>query len=393
MIRNESSILDFGSGKITVLVGERGVNGSISLLGTGESTYGGFTDGEWLEPEKLSEVVAYALNNAETNSRSKINSLFIGVPGEFTVAVTEEANLNFAKKRRVLPDDIRELFDIGREKYENKPDYEVINQGAIWFQTDDKRRTASPEDLLTTRLTARLSYILCERRFTDFVRKIMADAGVTDIEFVSAPLAEALYLFPPETRDQSAVLLDVGFITSTLTFSQGDGVVNMKSFSVGGGHITGDLSLVLGISFADAESLKRKVILSLEVTEDDKYEIIVNGEPKTFPAKEVNEIVDARVQYIAGIVGKCLAAEDNNGFPRYAPVHLTGGGLAYLKGGKELLAKGINRGVELLSPKQAMLNRPYMSAPLSVLEMAINEAVIPQKESLLSRIIRKMKRQ
>ncbi|GHV00631.1 cell division protein FtsA [Clostridia bacterium] len=392
MIRNESSILDFGSGKITVLVGERGVNRSINLLGTGEAHYGGFADGEWLEPEKLADAVSYAINNAETNSRTKIGRLFVGVPGEFTVAVAEDANLNFTKKRRVLPSDVRELFDIGREKYEDRPDYEVINQGAVWFQTDDNRRVAAPEGLLTAKLSARLSYTLCEYRFVEFVKKILADAGITDIEFVSAPLAEALYLFPPETRDQSVVLLDIGYISSTLAFAQGDGVVNMKSFSVGGGHITGDLSQVLNIRFNDAENLKRKVILSLDVSEDDKYEIVIGEEVKAFPAKQINEIVEARVQYIADLAAKCLNAEDNNGFPKYAPVQLTGGGLAYLKGGKELLAKHMNRGVELAVPKQAMLNRPYMSAALGVLDMAINETGEPVKQSLLVKLLNKIKK-
>ncbi|MDR1093753.1 MAG: hypothetical protein LBL66_06360 [Clostridiales bacterium] len=391
MIRNESSILDFGSGKLTVLVGERGVNRSINLLGSGEAHYGGFADGEWFEPEKLADAVSYAINNAETNSRTKIGRLFVGVPGEFTTAVCEDANVNFAKKRRVLPSDVRELFDIGREKYEGKPDYEVINQGAVWFQTDDSRRMATPDGLLTGKLSARLAYILCECRFIESVRKILAQAGIEEAEFVSSPLAEALYLFPPEARDQSVVLLDVGYITGTLSFVQGDGMINMKSFSVGGGHIAGDLSQILGIPFADAENLKRKVILSLDVSEDDKYEILMNGEPRAFPAKQVNEIVEARVQYIGEIVGKCLATEDNSGFPRYAPLHLTGGGLAYLKGGKEQLAKQLNRGVELTAPKQAMLNRPYMSAPLGVLDMAINETGSPPRQSLLARLLDRVK--
>jgi cell division protein FtsA len=279
-----------------------------------------------------------------------------------------------------------------REKYEDKPDYEVINQGAVWFQTDDNRRAAIPDGLLTTKLSARVAYILCEYRFIEFVRKILARSGIEDVEFVSAPLAEALYLFPPETRDQSVVLLDIGYRSSTLACSQGDGIVTMKSFSIGGGHITGDLSQVLGLAFADAENLKRKVILSLDVTDEDKYEILVKDEPKAFSAKQVNEITEARIQHIADIVAKCLSAEDNNGFPKYAPVQLTGGGLAYVKGGKELLAKYLNRAVELAVPKQAMLNRPYMSAPLGVLDMAINETGVPLRRSLLTRLLDKIKK-
>jgi cell division protein FtsA len=390
-LRQESSILDFGSGKLTVLVGARGVNGSINLLGTGEAQYGGFMNGEFLEPEKLKEAIAYAINNAETTSRIRIKQLFVGMPGEFTAAVVNDANLNFAKKRRVCTGDVDELFAIGRENIEGDNVYEIINQGAVYFQTDDDRQTVTPEGLTTGKLSARLSYVLGERRFIELVRRILTELDIKDTEFVSGTLAEALYLFTPEQRDRCALLLDVGYITSTLALARGDGLVNLQSFSLGGAHITGDLMTVLEMAeFGDAERLKRKIILSLDVTDEDVYEITVKDARATFPAAKVNEIASDRIKMIADVVNRCLLLKESD-YPKYIPLHLTGGGLAYIKGGKELLAKLINKPVELVTSNQPMLNRPYLSSPLGVLNMAINQTPEPVRVSLLGRIVRKIR--
>lgn len=40
------AVLDFGSGKITVFIGERGVNNTINIIGMGEANYAGFFEGD-----------------------------------------------------------------------------------------------------------------------------------------------------------------------------------------------------------------------------------------------------------------------------------------------------------------------------------------------------------
>ena len=44
---HETAILDFGSSKITVLIGERGVNDTINVKGFGASKYAGFGNGDY----------------------------------------------------------------------------------------------------------------------------------------------------------------------------------------------------------------------------------------------------------------------------------------------------------------------------------------------------------
>ena len=55
----EVAVIDFGSSKIVVFVGKKTPDGFL-IVARGESKYAGFYDGEWLEPERLSDAVSYA---------------------------------------------------------------------------------------------------------------------------------------------------------------------------------------------------------------------------------------------------------------------------------------------------------------------------------------------
>ena len=46
-----------------------------------------------------------------------------------------------------------------------------------------------------------------------------------------------MYLLAPEKRDEYAVLLDFGYISSTYSVACGNGVVYSESFSLGTGHL------------------------------------------------------------------------------------------------------------------------------------------------------------
>lgn len=102
----DTAILDFGSSKITVLIGERGVNGTVCVKGMGVCDYAGFSEGEWLDPEHIAHAVGRAVSSAEANSGVKIEHLYVGVPGEFTSVVCKEVGIVLNKRRKIKDDDV-----------------------------------------------------------------------------------------------------------------------------------------------------------------------------------------------------------------------------------------------------------------------------------------------
>ena len=223
--------------------------------------------------------------------------------------------------------------------------------------------------MTSNKLGGHISYVLAENRFIHFVGKILEELGIESIEFVSSVLAEELLLFDDITRDQYVVLIDVGYITTSVAVGRGDGLLGLYNFSLGGGHITGDLAMAFGISFSQAESLKRKVVLSLNASDADVYEITDRDSRIPFPAKTVNEIVMERIKLIASTIEKCLSKCEYD-YPDYIPYHLTGGGLSYLKGARDYLSKRLNKPVEIVSPS---FSRPHMSSGIGLMDMLLDQ--------------------
>lgn len=379
---HETAILDFGSSKITVLIGERGVNDTINVKGFGASKYAGFGNGEWVKPEELGEAINKAITAAESNSGIKITHLYVGVPGEFTAVDCREVNVALPKRRKINDNDVLALMDAGDDFDQSVS--EVINIQPIYYNLDNDRRVLQPVGVISSKLGGVLSYITAEVRFSGFIRKILADMGITSVEYVSSVLAESLLLFDETERDNTAVLIDVGYFTTSVAVIRGDGILSLGSFSLGGAHITGDLAEALGISFTDAENLKRKVVLSINASDNDIYEIGGDNGVKTLSASLVNEIVIHRVFVIGKMVEKCLEMCKYE-TPDYIPYSLTGGGISYIRGAKDVLSQKLGRNVEVVTPRLPQVNKPDMSSSWGLLDMAIKNDV-PVKMSFFEKI-------
>ncbi len=370
MIKKEVAILDFGSSKVTVLIAERGVNNTFNIKGTGEIEYAGFYEGKFLEPEKVKLAVGLAINNAETTARTRVTKLYVGVPGEFVTVACLESSISFPRSKKITDSDINELFFAGNT-FKKNPTHTVINNTPIYFTLDDNRRIIDPRGVVSSRLGGYISYSLAENNFLDFVESILGELGIRSTKYISSTLAESLFLFEPEVRDRYALLVDCGHISTSVMLVRGDGQLFLNSFSMGGGHITGDLSQCLKISFYQAESLKRKVVLSLLADESDFYEIAGKDYMIPFSAKTTNEIVGERIDLIASFILKCFNRCEYD-FPDYIPVYLTGGGLSYIKGARDYLSKRLGRKVEIIAPPVPALNRPHFSTALGVLDLALD---------------------
>ena len=109
----EVAILDIGSSRMTVMIGRRGINNTINILGKGECEYAGYENGEFYRPEELINVVARAIEDAENDARMKIRHIFIGVPGQFSVTQCKDVTMSLNRKRKVTEEDVDELFAMG----------------------------------------------------------------------------------------------------------------------------------------------------------------------------------------------------------------------------------------------------------------------------------------
>ena len=378
------AVLDVGSEKLTVFIGERTVNGTFNVKSTGEAPYEGFKGGQWLDPDGLFDAVEKACAGATRSLGGRFRKLYVGVPGEFTTVVTKEVGFALEKTRKIRDCDLDELFKTG-DTFGDNSRFITINCSAIYYVLDGNRRLIEPRGLVSSKLRALVSYVLAERSFTQCFDDILKRLGFSEVEYISACWAESMLLFEAEQRDKSALLLDVGFISSSLMLVRGDGLLHLSSFSCGGGNIAADLNMCLDIPYTQAKMIRQKLNLSILPTEDDKYSLLTRGGEVSYSMLEVNEVARGRIEYIAQAVQKCIEKCEYE-CPAYLPLYVTGGGLANIRGTREILSSVLGRPVEFISPAVPQMSSPHLSTTLGILDVALKSE---KKTTFLQRIFGK----
>lgn len=361
------AVIDVGSSKITSFIGERGVNGTFIIKGYNEIAYSGFLSGEFLDKDETEYVLRRLLSSVK-QCRSQTRTVYVGVPAGFTKNIVRDAQLSFNKKKKITDKEIDELYSLGFSG--DYAGYSVINRSPVFYELDDFRKTPDAIGEYSATLKGRVSYVLCGDEFTLFIKSVLKSEGFDECEFVSVSLAEALYLVSPEARDRLAFMVDVGYITSTLTVIHGDGIVYQRTFDLGGGMISAAITEAFDVPFETAEKVKRKASISADVGDTDVYEVASGEDVMYFNVNKVKRIVNDTLDKLAEEIDFCFKKAKIEP-PEYLPLLLTGGGITSLRGAKERLSSRLNMNVEVVYPDVPLYDKPSNSSMLSVLNLAL----------------------
>lgn len=358
------AVLDVGSSKITAVAGERGVNKTFLIKARKEFAYDGFSEREFFDTEELKRTLISCAHYIKNAVGEETDTVYVGVPGAFTDVTVKDSQLSFPKKKKITEKDTDNLFDSAFVLSSSKKI--LINRSAIAFELDGYRRLANPIGETSEILKGKLSFITCDSYFIENFKPILIGSGFSTVEFVSSSLAEAMYLLDAETRDRIAILLDVGYISTTYSLIQGDGILYQESFDFGGGHITGAISERTGASFDDAEYLKRKV--SLTTLPKNGYDVISCENGQYYSAEVVRGVIRECLDVLCEKIDE---AADNSGYaiPEYVPFEITGGGISYIRGAKAHLSSRLGAYTEIVAPKVPLKEKPTESSVLSLLDL------------------------
>ena len=179
------------------------------------------------------------------------------------------------------------------------------------------------------------------------------------------------YLIPGETRDEYAIFLDAGFLSSTISVVLGGGVLAQRTYWVGKGQIAVLLMEKFSLSYEAACALLAKANLFAKGGES-KMEFSFRGKTYDIDTNELNETVKEGLDKICEAIGGFL--EDCSGRELdYKPLFVSGEGLYEIRGALEHISKRVDRVTEMLSPDLPYYNRPTMSSRIALIDMAYED--------------------
>ena len=367
--------LDFGTSKIVTLVAENSGAQRCDIVGAGIVTYNGFLEDGWNNPAEIDDCIREAISQADQQSHHKIREVNIGVPGAFTKVYVTEARVSLTgADPHVTANDVRAVFKKATENLglETLPG-EIINSSPAWFRVDDGKKTLEPVGLKGRELTALISFVIGNRFFLDDVTTRLRNMDIKPKHFFSTPAGEAMLYLPEEDRDRTAVLIDIGYLNTEVMAVEGDAMIFHKCIDLGGGHIAADLAEALDISFKNAEEkIKQPFVYSQSAT-PETYEIpAMNEQPaRSFTRDEVAPIITARVDEIAAEIKKALE-ESGVKLGNWSNVYLTGGGVAFNRGGKDYLSAKLGRPVRDTPKRTVKMSSPIYTSTMGLMDLIID---------------------
>lgn len=120
-------------------------------------------------------------------------------------------------------------------------------------------------------------------------------------------------LLSEDKRYRRQLIADVGYITSSVAVVQGDGLVSLTSFSLGGGHVASDIAMMFEVPFPRRKKSRTKSIFPLLMTRR-----VITKPAKTeisFSALDVNEIAKAGLTPLRNLFPKVSRSRGLNATP------------------------------------------------------------------------------
>lgn len=375
MIKNCVATLNIGSKDITLTVGERGVNGAFSFKAVEKVDYYPYFEGEFYDVKELELKIASLFNSLIQNSDiSKITTVFVGVPGEFSKVVSKNYRITFSKVKKITLADVRYLYETAFD--DDDAEFSLVHQSSVYFVADNYK-THDPIGKKASSLSARISYGLVINHFLEVIGGILTKIGVTKIKYILQSYADAMYLFSIQERDAVKMLIDLGYSTSTVSIVCGNGLLYSSSFALGGGMVSAYLADGLGCDYEIADILKEKLNLGLKERESAYYVVSDNGIGDfTFSRNNANKIAKNLLDNISENLNKAVEGCTLK-VPSDIDICFTGEGISSIKGAVEYISTRLGVFPNVVQPKIPHYNKPKYTSRLSLLDTAL--AVINDK--------------
>ncbi len=376
-MKHESvAILDIRSGEVTFALGAKGVNGTFVFKDSHTEEYEGYLSGGFIDEASFRRAVSKSITAVRQHYDGFIDEICVGVPSSFISVQTVGHTISFPSKRRISTADVEALYDSGLN--ELLASGRCIHRSAMYFSLGDNRRYFTAESLYgtsSTLLKGGLSYYFVAEGFYQQLTQLLQGVQFEVIKFVPSTLAQAIYLIPENKREGYAFLLDVGFLTTSISVIYGNGIVREESLDCGVGIIRVALMRELEVDYDTAIEILNDANISGGTLSKDVLWTSEAGD-KQFSVQRINDIIkynlDFMCEKVEGFLSKYYKDKVTTGLTAN-PIGITGEGIGAIKGVAEHVSKRLNRLTEIVYPDLPYFDKPIFSSRISLLNEATGE--------------------
>ncbi len=331
MKKDPIAVLEVGTSRTVVCVGEPDDNGNIRLTGMGSFPTNGVRKGQIIDFKKVANGVEAARVQAEDESEINIWQVHLAVAGAHITAQPHMERVAIqAVDKIVSSDDIEELDDILSEPVLDAERVLLHTLNQYW-DVDDQNGIANPEGMRCNMLSRNALVVSGLQNRVDNFKQVVADLKMDVVDVVFDGVAASRAVLSTAQKRDGVVLIDLGAGTTSVMVFQNQVVTELFCLGVGGDHVTYDIACGFNINWAKAEEIKCKFGRATLDAQSAQERIKIPGRetfgPDSINAKSLQVIINARMDEIFKIT-KDRLQEAGLMFNLGAGLVLTGGGAA-----------------------------------------------------------------
>ena len=296
---NYSVGLDIGTTKIVAIIGKENEYGKIEILGIGKSKSLGVHRGVVNNITQTIESIQQAVQQAETDSGLKIDTVSVGIAGQHIRSLQHSDYITRANSEEVIG--YEDVDNLCNQVYKlvMLPGEEIIHVLPQEFKVDGQAEIKEPMGMYGGRLEANFHVVVGQVSSIKNIVRCIKSAGLNLGEISLEPLASANAVLSQEEKEAGVALIDIGGGTTDLAIFK-DGIIRHTAvIPFGGNVITEDIKEGCSIIEKQAELLKIKFGSAWPGENKDNEIVSIPGlrgrDPKEITLKNLSKIIHARV--------------------------------------------------------------------------------------------------
>jgi cell division protein ftsA len=299
--------IDVGTTMIRCVVGHVDpATGTPTIVGVGQAPNTGMRKGTVANLSGPAHAIDQALLEAERMSGHQVDDATVSINGSHITSTKTDGMIAVGMADHEINDEdlgrIEEVATTGKLPANRK----ILEVVPFSYTLDGQGGIKDPIGMSGTRLEISANVISAMAPYVSNLQKAAEMATVSTNEIIPSATASAKAVLGESQIESGVAVIDIGgSTTGVAVFEEGDlqyvGVVPM-----GGINITNDLAIGLKTDPEVAEKVKLKYAVAVGRTDNESVSIEQDKETSSFMTRDIDEIVEARLEEIFESVNREL---------------------------------------------------------------------------------------
>jgi cell division protein FtsA len=352
--------IDIGTSKVCTMIGKTNASSQIEIIGKGMYPCNCLKKGVIADIENTALSIRSSVNIAESAADYKVSSAYVNILGMHVDIINNKGWVEISNNNKeITKKDVERLFaqvsDINISD-----DKQLIDIIPRQYLIDGYDEILDPVGMVGSQLGMEAEIVAGKITSVQNIIKSMERANIKIDGMIGETFGTGEIVLTPEEKDTGVIMIDVGGSVTDVSVYQGKRLEFYGSIPIGGDYITNDIAIGLRVSNTDAEKLKCQYELALTtlIKNDQEVSIFDVSENKKRDVKvsEIVYIIEARVFEIFSLCRNLIEKAKLEKRPKL--IVLTGGGISYVDGNKQIAEEVFGIPVRVAVASQFGITKP-----------------------------------